>query len=108
MEFAKPAMELMLNYHYPGNIRELENTIAKLHVFTDGQVRVSDLPDRITVKDVENPLRIEYVESEHIKYVLRLKKGNQAQTQLAIGYGSINTLKNKLSDYDIHPDDYAQ
>jgi DNA-binding protein Fis len=38
--------------------------------------------------------------------VLRLKKGNQAQTQLALGFGSINTLKKKIAEYKINSEEY--
>ena len=107
LSFDKHAMEVLLNYHYPGNLRELENLIAKLHIFSEGVVQIKDLPERMKLENIENPLRIEHVEAEHIKYVLKLKKGNQSQTQLAIGYGSINTLKNKLIDYNINPEEYS-
>ena len=106
LQFNEHAMEAMLNYHYPGNLRELENLIAKLHIFCEGPVQIKDLPERMNLAQIEDPLRIEHVESEHIKYVLRLKKGNQSQTQLSIGYGSINTFKSKLREYNINPDDY--
>ncbi|HEX5001551.1 MAG TPA: sigma 54-interacting transcriptional regulator [Bacteroidia bacterium] len=107
LEFDKQSMEVMLNYHFPGNLRELENLIAKLHIFCDGLVQVKDLPERMIVSPIENPLRIEHVEAEHIKRVLKLKNGNKEQTRLAIGYGSVNTLVKKMKDANIDPDMFS-
>ncbi len=106
LDFDKDAMEAMLNYHWPGNIRELENLIERLYVYTDVKVRLKDLPERLIVSAQEAPLNMEFVEKEHIKKVLQIKKGNQYQTQLALGFGSINTLKKKMTAYNINPEDY--
>ena len=35
---------MLLNYSYPGNIREMENIITKLYVFKEEQVEKTDLP----------------------------------------------------------------
>jgi transcriptional regulator with PAS, ATPase and Fis domain len=106
LKFDKEVTELMLAYHYPGNIRELENLIASMYVFNDSIIKTKDLPQRIIIEESDNPLTIAYIEKEHIKRVLRLKKGNQAQTQLALGFGSINTLKKKIAEYKINSEEY--
>ena len=106
LKFEKEVLELMLAYHYPGNIRELENMIASMYVFNDSIIKLNDLPLRVNIEDDANPLKMAYVEKEHIKKVLRIKKGNQTQTQLALGYGSINTLKKKIAEYKINTEEY--
>jgi transcriptional regulator with PAS, ATPase and Fis domain len=106
LKFDKEVYAIMLNYHYPGNIRELENMIASLYVFSDSTIKLKDIPERVTITEDGNPLTMAYVEKEHIKKVLRIKKGNQAQTQLALGYGSINTLKKKIAEYKINAEEY--
>jgi DNA-binding NtrC family response regulator len=46
--FTDRAMALMLNYDWPGNIRELENTIERLSVLVeDDVIDVVDLPEKI-------------------------------------------------------------
>ncbi|MGK9368652.1 sigma-54-dependent transcriptional regulator [Melioribacter sp. Ez-97] len=50
--FTKPvveesAKEILLNYKWPGNVRELRNVVQRL---------VLNCPDRITAKDVSNPM----------------------------------------------------
>jgi DNA-binding NtrC family response regulator len=44
-EIDTEAMELLVNYHWPGNIRELENLIQRLVVLCEGEtIRAKDLP----------------------------------------------------------------
>jgi len=47
--FSKEAMHALVNYHYPGNIRELENTVEYAIAFASGQViQTDELPKYIT------------------------------------------------------------
>lgn len=101
IQVSKKAMDKLLNYHYPGNIRELENLIARLYVFNEEGVDESNLPERLSQEPAEQPLNWSYVEKEHIKKVLKLKEGNQRQTSMALGW-SINTLKAKIKEYNIY------
>jgi transcriptional regulator with PAS, ATPase and Fis domain len=94
-------LQFMHNYSWPGNIRELENLIETLYVFCDKDVTIKDIPERFKESDSETSLRWEDVEKAHIEKVLRLKKGNQRQAWLALGYGSINTLRKKIMEYQI-------
>ncbi len=98
---SKDALDTLLNYSYPGNIRELENIIARLYVSHEGGIEAKDLPTRLSEKETGHPLNWEYVEKEHIKKVLTIKKGNQRQTAMAIGW-AINTLKKKMTFYHIN------
>lgn len=78
--------------------------IASMYVFNDSIIKLNDLPLRVNVEDDANPLKMACVEKEHIKRYI--KKGNQTQTQLALGYGSINTLKKKIAEYKINTEEY--
>jgi DNA-binding NtrC family response regulator len=99
--FTKAAMEKLLSYSFPGNIRELENMIARLYVFHDEKVGAEDLGVNLSLGAASKPLNWEYVEKEHILKVLKIHKGNQRQTALAIGW-AINTLKSKIKLYQIN------
>ncbi|MEI8224731.1 MAG: sigma-54 dependent transcriptional regulator [Bacteroidota bacterium] len=94
-------LQFMHNYSWPGNIRELENLIETLYIFCDIDVTIKDIPERFKESNKETSLRWEDIEKAHIEKVLKLKKGNQRQTWLALGYGSINTLRNKIKEYGI-------
>lgn len=100
LQLNKEAQDVLLNYSYPGNIRELENIISRLYIYNEETVGADNLPERLSQNPVEQPLSWDYVEKEHIKKVLKLKGGNQRQTALAIGW-SINTLKAKIKEYEL-------
>jgi transcriptional regulator with PAS, ATPase and Fis domain len=101
LEFDSEAMKVLLEYNYPGNIREMENLVESLYVYCDGKVKKTNLPDRLTNLPIEFSLNWRDVEKQHIEKVLKLKKGNQRQAWLALGYGSLNTFKKKLQEYEI-------
>ncbi|MFH2066918.1 MAG: sigma-54 dependent transcriptional regulator [Pseudomonadota bacterium] len=49
--FSKRAMETLINYQWPGNIRELENLIERLSILVDSHtIRYQDLPEKIKEK----------------------------------------------------------
>src|SRR5207245_10397763 len=47
VRFSSEALELMQQYPWPGNIRELENAVVRAAAMCDGMIRVQDLPERI-------------------------------------------------------------
>jgi DNA-binding NtrC family response regulator len=96
----KEAMDVLLNYTYPGNIRELENLISRLYVFNDDTVTMDVLPKRLFQEPVNQPMNWEHVEKEHIKKVLKHFRGNKRQSALAIGW-AINTLVSKMDRYGL-------
>jgi transcriptional regulator with GAF, ATPase, and Fis domain len=49
--FSKRAMETLINYNWPGNIRELENLIERLSILVDDNtIRYQDLPEKMKEK----------------------------------------------------------
>lgn len=100
LELEKDAFQIMLDYHWHGNVRELENVIESLYVFNEERADKKSLPPRLLESENEKPLHWEFVEKEHIKKVLSICKGNQNKAAEAIGY-SINTLRSKLKAYDL-------
>ncbi|MBA4368469.1 MAG: RNA polymerase subunit sigma-54, partial [Desulfobacterium sp.] len=53
-KFSNEAMEVLIQYNWPGNIRELENLIERLSVLVDKSVfDVSDLPENFLHKKQE-------------------------------------------------------
>jgi len=62
---APDAMDLLMHYAWPGNIRELENLVERLAILKgSGTVEVSDLPDRYRKVVLESdPTQIQIPES---------------------------------------------
>lgn len=47
VRFSSEALELLQQYPWPGNIRELENAVVRAAAMCDRLIRVQDLPERI-------------------------------------------------------------
>ena len=98
--FDKSALEIMLNYTYPGNVRELENIISRLYVFNEERISFDVLPKRLKQAPENQPMNMDFVEKQHILKVLHHYNGNITQTAKAIGW-VVNTLKTKMKKYGI-------
>jgi transcriptional regulator with PAS, ATPase and Fis domain len=96
----KEAMDVLLDYGYPGNIREMVNIISRLYVFKEGDISSKDLPSFMMSESRNKSWKMEEIEKQHIQRALNHFEGNQRQTALALGI-TINTLKAKLAKYDI-------
>jgi DNA-binding NtrC family response regulator len=89
-EFGKPvpqiserALEVLKNYPWPGNARELENIIQRLVVMTDGDIiDVPDLPPLMrfsALREVGLKRTLAEVEAEYIQNVLASVGGNKSR-----------------------------
>ena len=114
--FDRDAEEAILAYHWPGNIRELENAIEHAVVMCEGdRIRPVDLPEsvfttprpflRLTSQSIpENPRAslktLHEMEREHILKVLAVVDHNQTEAAQILGIGR-STLWRKLKEYGI-------
>jgi DNA-binding NtrC family response regulator len=100
------AMEVLRNYDWPGNIRELRNAVERAVILCDGELILRDHlppdmagrgPDRQTFK-IPYGLTLDVVEREYILGSLQRHGGNKARTAETLGV-SEKTLYNKLNRY---------
>lgn len=108
-EFNKPKLKLqkdvenfIVNYSFPGNVREMENLIERLYVYTDGKVTMDDLPDRIinNAKGNSASLKLIDVGNHHIQKVLAMFPDNKQQVCRVLGI-SRNTLGSRIKKYNL-------
>jgi DNA-binding NtrC family response regulator len=93
--FDKETMDYLATYHWPGNVRDLENVIENLYVLDKETITLADIPDRIRRNKLQQSLLLADVERAHVKKVLTLFDGNLSQAAKALGI-ALNTLKSKL------------
>jgi DNA-binding NtrC family response regulator len=96
------AMKALLGYDWPGNIRELRNTLERAVVLADGEVvTLHDLPDKFRAIDLEgvptSSLRqaLDDFEREYIRRSMVESKGNKEATAERLGI-DLATLYRKL------------
>ncbi|MFC1724147.1 sigma-54-dependent transcriptional regulator [candidate division KSB1 bacterium] len=109
--FTKFAIEKLMTYHWPGNIRELENKIEYTVIMSSGKlidaddILISfDKPvDRFkTFKEAKAEF-----EREYILTVLKINKGNvKAAAQMA--GKERKDFYNNLNKYEINPDSFRE
>lgn len=91
----------ILEYPFPGNIREMENMIDGIIAEADDEVKLKYLPERVTAPSSENSLKLIDVENAHIMKVLKMYPDNKQQACRVLGI-TINTLKGRIEKYKLH------
>lgn len=113
-----PKAELaLLNYNFPGNVRELEHTIERAIIFSEGEFIDPDdlnLPAGAAMKSAQplmsdedmhiaEILSMDEMEKHHIAKVLKLNRWDRTQTANQLGI-SPKTLYTKIKKYEIKQD----
>ena len=115
-QLAPDAMEILMNYNWPGNIRQLENTIERACVTTRGQVmQLANLPSEILFPPtpslpfditLERPLPelvkdiVSTVEQEYLRKALVKTQGNVSRGARVCGL-SRRCMTAKMAEYKL-------
>ncbi len=99
-EISPAAMELLMNYPWPGNIRELENAIERAVVICQGKrIEPEHLPLQRTAKTFGfSQEALEAVEKAHIQRILQRTGWNVTQAAKILKIDRV-TLYNKIKRY---------
>jgi two-component system NtrC family response regulator len=102
----------LLNYPWPGNVRQLENAVERIVLLTAGsEVRPQDLPDFLSAEEPETKelpiglpegLSVSKVEKQLILQTLERTGGNRTKAALLLGM-SRRVLAYKLVKYGVQP-----
>jgi two-component system response regulator HydG len=115
--FTKAARQALISYDWPGNIRQLRNTVERMIVLdSDSQLDVDDLPEDIAVlahRDVETAgvpaipgsdsligRPLVDVERYYIHRALELTEGKREEAAQLLGIGE-RTLYRKIKEYGL-------
>jgi len=97
------ALKLLINYSFPGNVREMRNIIEHSFIFcTSGVLRTRHLPDYIK-KHSSNQKMKEMIRTEMIKEIieaLKEAKWNQQKAADSLGIDR-TTLWRKMKKFDL-------
>lgn len=111
IKFSSEALQVMSEYAWPGNIRELENICERLIVLAPADMNIfpEHLPEQLLLKEGDKPdLKLSYdpslslhdVQKVYVLKSLQYFKGNKTKVAKALGV-TIKTLYNKLHEYGI-------
>jgi transcriptional regulator with PAS, ATPase and Fis domain len=115
-QISPQAMEALLNYSWPGNIRELENAIERASVTShDGLINVENLPPDLLAPrksdatfdvDLSKPLTdvikdtIAQIERKYIRKALKKTRGHVGQCARICGM-SRRSITSKIAEYKL-------
>jgi DNA-binding NtrC family response regulator len=108
-DFSRETFDALMKYHFPGNVRELENIVARAVILARGkQITLDDMPQTIfTPDDTPGPSvsggleeQVEALEKNAILSELRKCGGNQSKTARNLKLTE-RKLRYKIQKYSI-------
>ena len=103
--FDSKASQALLNYHWPGNLRQMKNIVKRATLLAQGSFITllelgTELLETSTVCSASMALRNEETEKEHILEALRQTGNNKSKAAQLLNIDR-KTLYNKLKLYNI-------
>ncbi|MBU1628185.1 sigma-54 dependent transcriptional regulator [bacterium] len=105
LSISKESMNILLNFSWPGNIRELENIIERAVILCRGdEITPDDLPDYLKTNLLDSKLSgdftLQELEKEYIKKIFQKTSSHRIQTAKILGIDR-RTLYRKLREYNL-------
>jgi two-component system response regulator HydG len=95
-----PALEILGNYSWPGNVRQLISALEHAAITCSSDtVEVSDLPDYVFGNNVSAKSGVQ-AEQDKIQAALTMYKGNRTQAAKHLGISRV-TLWKRIKEYNI-------
>ncbi len=106
LELSDSAKKKLLNYDFPGNVRELENIIQRAVVLSSGKKITKDeiiLSSKAKVKEFDDIMSIDEMERIMIEKALSKTGWNRKKAAEILGI-SERTLRNKIKEFGLKED----
>jgi len=105
VEVSPEVMRVFMDYHWPGNIRELENVVERaVYLSEDGVVRIKDLPDEMLAVrgsragfNFAEERSLDELQREYIEHILQRCGGNKKKAAEILGVNR-KTIYRRLAD----------
>jgi len=112
------ALRALISYSWPGNVRELRNVVQRLTLYSNGKIKIEDLPPEIRNENpveflikacnkcyVDGTLKFDEIvkclESNLLNEALQNANGNQTKAAKSLGL-SLSTFRDKLKKYKLY------
>ncbi|MFC2151816.1 sigma-54-dependent transcriptional regulator [Bacteroidota bacterium] len=101
LKLSENAVNALIQYHWPGNIRELRHTIEKAVILSSGNtLQPIDFMLKQELKTSEWPLKFEEIEKLAIQRALKNNSGKMVDAAKELGL-TRQTLYNKIKKYNL-------
>lgn len=112
MTLDKKALDKLIGYHWPGNIRELQNVVHRTTIFSESnEVKEDDIEFKTYSFQDDSPastgtgiMTVAEMEKDLILRTLEKTSNNKTKAAEILGISS-RTLRNKLKEYDMEDDE---
>jgi len=95
--FNKESLNILYNYTFPGNFRELEAIIKNIYIFNDHSVDSKYVFSILNKRsEISNSILLQDIIKEHVRKVYHMKDGHKTNAAKALGI-SINTFQKYLN-----------
>ncbi len=102
--FSPQARDLLMRHDYPGNVRELENIVARAVALAEGdEIQVQDLPPFLADNQnssTDSLKSLEQLEKEHIARILKAVQGRRDHAAAILGI-TRSTLWRKMKKFGL-------
>ena len=101
--FGQETLRMLLQYDWPGNVREIHNAVEYAIALTSGeQIMIDDLPEEFVAPQYvarSGPIRpLADIEREYIRSVVEMMNGNRTKAAKALQIGSATLYRKLKSD----------